>query len=663
MVLDASVWSREFPQCHTRSLLHSIAYSMLITTDPTLHRLSTPTEVLSVKRRAAPKLFRNRRLANGQTVRTKAGPEVERKFRAIKEDMAMERRLKHFASTGMSASAAAIAAQRRTSESSDMNEHAGHGGSGMLEGLQLREGLEYGVGTSTGEGYVRSMSDSMMIDGAHEAEYGYYEDISARPQWTTSPSHSLSPTYHQNGDGHAPNLFSPSASFSKSSLEPIAEHGRLAHPHRLDITAAGALPLSLSPTSPLSPPIPGLSTPNYAQYHFSGVGGSDMQMSNGSTSMWQSPPQNGPIPSYFAHIAQNANVRADAATQPHTRSTNRVYSSCSASIHSSPTFKPMTLGMRPIMEDSLSGQMGESAHQHYGQEVQGPGATDAGHLVQYSPPLPQHQDLQNHDSTGSRVAAPAAANPFGNPGHAIVWGSGMDGHGTPSGTPSPMGLMPFGNVPVHEQYRSNGQAGHVLDHSFAVSSLAISPLSRPPALLQAAQPPALQRTMSQGLSIEIPPNTGTFDVSMQGVGQYVSPMSGPSGPPSATVSMQVVSEGGQFTFGTGANTSPTDLSHSSGGMVPMGYGKTHHGGTVGRIASGDGNHDIRLDDQSMLRDGQGGQNSGTKDIHGQKRELWQQTGSIDPKWVTPQGSTFATPVQTPRGESPTGPLLMFFPSV
>ncbi|KAI9635380.1 HSF-type DNA-binding-domain-containing protein [Dioszegia hungarica] len=71
-ILDASVWAH-----------------------PTLHRLSTTTDIAAVKRRAAPKLFRTRRLANGQVVRTRAGPEVERKFREIKEDMAMERRSKH----------------------------------------------------------------------------------------------------------------------------------------------------------------------------------------------------------------------------------------------------------------------------------------------------------------------------------------------------------------------------------------------------------------------------------------------------------------------------------------------------------------------------------------------------------------------------------------
>jgi hypothetical protein len=33
---------------------------------------------------------------------------------------------------------------------------------------------------------------------------------------------------------------------------------------------------------------------------------------------------------------------------------------------------------------------------------------------------------------------------------------------------------------------------------------------------------------------------------------------------------------------------------------------------------------------------------------------WEQTGSIDPRWVSPQGSTWNTPAATPRGGSPVG---------
>jgi len=54
--------------------------------------MSTPLEILNIKRRAAPKLFRTRRLANGQVVRTRAGPGVEAKFREIRDEMAESRR-------------------------------------------------------------------------------------------------------------------------------------------------------------------------------------------------------------------------------------------------------------------------------------------------------------------------------------------------------------------------------------------------------------------------------------------------------------------------------------------------------------------------------------------------------------------------------------------
>ncbi|OCF59001.1 hypothetical protein L486_03499 [Kwoniella mangroviensis CBS 10435] len=54
---------------------------------PTLNRLSSPSELLSIKRRAPPKLIRTRRLANGEIIRTKAGPGVIEKARQIKEAM------------------------------------------------------------------------------------------------------------------------------------------------------------------------------------------------------------------------------------------------------------------------------------------------------------------------------------------------------------------------------------------------------------------------------------------------------------------------------------------------------------------------------------------------------------------------------------------------
>ena len=61
-------------------------------TDTTLHRSSTPAEIATVKRRAAPKLFRTRRLANGQIIHTRAGPAVEAKAREIRDNIAESRR-------------------------------------------------------------------------------------------------------------------------------------------------------------------------------------------------------------------------------------------------------------------------------------------------------------------------------------------------------------------------------------------------------------------------------------------------------------------------------------------------------------------------------------------------------------------------------------------
>ena len=83
-VSDASVWARKSESKGIRIPLMSA--------DPTLHRLSTSSEIASIKRRAAPKLFRTRRLANGELVRSRAGPAVEAKFREIRENIAETRR-------------------------------------------------------------------------------------------------------------------------------------------------------------------------------------------------------------------------------------------------------------------------------------------------------------------------------------------------------------------------------------------------------------------------------------------------------------------------------------------------------------------------------------------------------------------------------------------
>ncbi|KAL7419400.1 hypothetical protein Q5752_006238 [Cryptotrichosporon argae] len=59
---------------------------------PSLHRLSTPAEIAAIKRRAAPKLIRTRRLANGEVVHSRAGPAVEAKYREVRRTMEESRR-------------------------------------------------------------------------------------------------------------------------------------------------------------------------------------------------------------------------------------------------------------------------------------------------------------------------------------------------------------------------------------------------------------------------------------------------------------------------------------------------------------------------------------------------------------------------------------------
>ncbi|WWD22186.1 hypothetical protein CI109_106677 [Kwoniella shandongensis] len=59
---------------------------------PTLNRLSTPSEIQAIKRRAPPKLIRSRRLADGTIIRTRAGPAVLEKARELRETMKVGRR-------------------------------------------------------------------------------------------------------------------------------------------------------------------------------------------------------------------------------------------------------------------------------------------------------------------------------------------------------------------------------------------------------------------------------------------------------------------------------------------------------------------------------------------------------------------------------------------
>jgi hypothetical protein len=53
---------------------------------PSLHQFSSIEDLLAIKRRAPPKLFRTRRLANGEVVCTRAGPEVTARAMAMHEE-------------------------------------------------------------------------------------------------------------------------------------------------------------------------------------------------------------------------------------------------------------------------------------------------------------------------------------------------------------------------------------------------------------------------------------------------------------------------------------------------------------------------------------------------------------------------------------------------
>ncbi|WWC67764.1 uncharacterized protein I206_101676 [Kwoniella pini CBS 10737] len=62
---------------------------------PTLDRLSTPSDLLSIKRRAPPKLIRTRKLPNGEIIKTKASQHVIEKAKRLKQDMLISKSHSH----------------------------------------------------------------------------------------------------------------------------------------------------------------------------------------------------------------------------------------------------------------------------------------------------------------------------------------------------------------------------------------------------------------------------------------------------------------------------------------------------------------------------------------------------------------------------------------
>ena len=558
----------------------------------------------------------------------------------------MERRMKHFSSSGLgggggggtAGASQAVSASQGQSQGmgyGNVNGH-GHGGDrrygemghtganggngrghngwsasdtgrrdsvGMTDHGYMSNG--YGDGYHTG--YRRDSEESMVSDMTlGRREY----DEATQNQWTSGPS--ISPVYNEAAfltgqtAGNGYNGYT-----GRPSLEPIAEYSTPA-PAAFGNTPFTQTPYNPTPVSPLSP-IPQLS-PSRPEHVLAddtlGRVAAPAAAPPFPASMWQN--THPVVPSQLDHSSHTANG-GDA----------RVYRSCPASIHSSPTFRPTAL--RAIMEHTPGNQTVSTQRD--------PGT------VQVYP---------NNDQMGVRVAAPATANPFAGP---PPFGSGIEhdrifsNGGNASGTPSPVGLTPL----VHDNYDQTDTIGHSMmpPRPSFVMSTAVSPLSRAPAV---SLQPALyvrQPTHMQGLSIEIPPQTATFDASMHGIGQYVSPISGPRTGGSMvqlaqpdTDHMTSGDEGGMlYRSGRGSFESPRD-----GMDVEMGIGQAT-GNDGGKGQYGTHSH---------------GQQPTSTESH---ERTWEMTGSIDPKWVSPQGSTWNTPIPTPRDGSPVGPLPAFFPSL
>ncbi|KAK8846874.1 hypothetical protein IAR55_005964 [Kwoniella newhampshirensis] len=89
--LDIYGFSRLYPGKQFKDANGNISNAS-VWAHPSLNRLSTSAEIQAIKRRAPPKLVRSRRLADGTIVRTRAGPGVIEKARELKEQMKMAKR-------------------------------------------------------------------------------------------------------------------------------------------------------------------------------------------------------------------------------------------------------------------------------------------------------------------------------------------------------------------------------------------------------------------------------------------------------------------------------------------------------------------------------------------------------------------------------------------
>ncbi|KAJ9099961.1 hypothetical protein QFC21_003969 [Naganishia friedmannii] len=79
-------FSRVYPGRQFKDENGNIRDDASVWSHPTLHRESTLKEIMSVKRRAAPKLFRTRKLANGQVVQVRAGSQVEARLNVLRAE-------------------------------------------------------------------------------------------------------------------------------------------------------------------------------------------------------------------------------------------------------------------------------------------------------------------------------------------------------------------------------------------------------------------------------------------------------------------------------------------------------------------------------------------------------------------------------------------------
>lgn len=279
--------------------------------------MSSPSEVLAVRRRAAPKLFRTRRLANGQLIRTRAGPGVEAKFREIRDEMAESRRVKSMPSEDGYASCSTSSTGRSYAFANDEVEDA----------------------HMTQKSRIATLPADLVTIAPAIVEVQHYGSLPHLNTSIAAPASLFKPTQRAGqvqGTKTAMPFWDRGRDYHASYLESINENA----PSSWETGFSGLVesaPVTAAPAQSFAT----LRNPSYryATASFSGASASPAEIGSFANPTFQQPPTTRHEPVFQAtspldnHIARLQGLSSIAIQ------------SCPASIHTSPILKPQEVSM------------------------------------------------------------------------------------------------------------------------------------------------------------------------------------------------------------------------------------------------------------------------------------------------------------------------------